>query len=458
MNKSVQTINSPEFINLQPLDISPMISSCEIKVLYLGGNRNGTYIDKKVATKMSKTLRGCPIVAWYKEEKGDFADHGEVVTIDDEGIHFNCMTVPCGFVAPDAKVWFQTFIDTNEFGEEIEREYLMTNGYLWTGVYEECRQVIEGEGKPHSMELDGETLQGHWGTNTKGMDFFIINDATFSKLCILGSDVEPCFEGSSVTKPNVSASFAKNSEKDFAQSLYSMMQDLKFALEGGQSMEENTVDTSVVEEPVVETPAVVEESVQEPSVEPVVEEPAQPTDEPVVVDAPVIEEPTEPEPIVEAPVVEEPVVNEFELKFNALEQEHNALVEKYTALEEEHNALTAEYETMKVAHNELVQFKAQIEDASKDAMIAKFSMLADEDKADVIANKANYTVEEIEEKLSVICFRKKVKFDLNDTSKNDNITEAVVTTFNFKGANPDSSMAGAPAWVKAAIELKKNKN
>ena len=44
MHKSIATIDSPEFINLQPLDINPLMSSCEIKVLYLGGeNRNLLY-------------------------------------------------------------------------------------------------------------------------------------------------------------------------------------------------------------------------------------------------------------------------------------------------------------------------------------------------------------------------------------------------------------------------------
>ena len=40
------------------------------------------------------------------------------------------------------------------------------------------------------MELDEKSLQGHWAKNTKNeMEFFIINDAIFSKLCILGDDV-----------------------------------------------------------------------------------------------------------------------------------------------------------------------------------------------------------------------------------------------------------------------------
>ena len=82
-HRSIATINSPEFINLQPLDINPLMSKCEIKVLYIGENRNRSYISKEVATEMAKTLRGAPIVGYYKEDKNDFADHGEQMIWDD---------------------------------------------------------------------------------------------------------------------------------------------------------------------------------------------------------------------------------------------------------------------------------------------------------------------------------------------------------------------------------------
>ena len=84
------------------------------------------------------------------------------------------------------------------------------------------------------MELDEETLDGTWTINDKtGIEFFIINDATFTKLCILGDDIEPCFEGGNITAPNVSTSFSFV-DKEFKNSLYNMMQELKFALlQGG---------------------------------------------------------------------------------------------------------------------------------------------------------------------------------------------------------------------------------
>ena len=81
-NQSVATIAAPEFINIEPYN--PLISQCEIKVLYVGENRNGSYITKEVAKNMANALPGTPIVAAFLKEKGDFGDHGEVITIEDQ--------------------------------------------------------------------------------------------------------------------------------------------------------------------------------------------------------------------------------------------------------------------------------------------------------------------------------------------------------------------------------------
>ena len=103
--RSVATIDSPEFVKIT--SISPLISKCEIKVLYVGANRNRSFITKEVATEMAQTLPGCPIVGYYIENKEDFGDHGDQVIIDGEGVKFNTLTKPYGFVAPDSKIWFQ---------------------------------------------------------------------------------------------------------------------------------------------------------------------------------------------------------------------------------------------------------------------------------------------------------------------------------------------------------------
>jgi hypothetical protein len=92
------------------------------------------------------------------------------------------------------------------------------------------------------MELAPNSVQGKWETNFKtGMDFFIINDAIVQKICILGDDVEPCFEGASITPPEISSKFTLDNK--FKRTLFNMMQDLQSALKGGQQMNEleNTV-------------------------------------------------------------------------------------------------------------------------------------------------------------------------------------------------------------------------
>ena len=445
MHQSIATIDSPEFINLQPLDINPLMSKCEIKVLYIGENRNHSYISKDVAEDMAKTLRGAPIVGYYKEEKEDFADHGERVILDDEGIKFECLTKPYGFVAPDARVWFQKFEDTDDFGNQIVREYLMTEGYLWTKQYEEC-QVALDEGRPQSMELDEESLDGHWSTNNKtGMDFFIINDAIFSKLCILGDDVEPCFEGASVTAPEVSTSFSKVDDT-FKKTLYTMMQELKYALEGGQDMdtENNNVNPEIAED--IVTPVDVDGERTDFAKDDDKTKCAKDEDKTKCVK----DDEEKEEENADSDEEQDSQDDSDDSNDNKEEEDKD---KKYSLLEENYNDLQQKYSLLEEEYNKLVQFKDEIENKQKDELIKSFYMLSDEDKADVITNKAKYSLDEIEAKLSVICVRKKVNFDLDDTDKNDdNVENDKVTTYTLE--NTESSV---PAWIAALKNTQKSK-
>lgn len=458
MHRSVATIQNPEFINLTPLDINPLMSSCEIKVFYLGENRNRSYISKEVARDMAKTLRGAPIVGYFNEADGDFKDHGERMIIDGDGIKFDCLTKPYGFVAPDAKVWFQTFEDTDDFGNVIEREYLMTTGYLWTEQFPECKCAVEGNGRPHSMELDENTLDGNWSKNQKtGIDFFIINDAIISKLCVLGEVVEPCFEGSSVKSPEVSASFTMVDDT-FKNTLFSMMQDLKFALEGGkESMPENENMTTIEETPIVTEP-IVEEPVADTAAEGNVDEVTSTENQNVTEDSS-----SEDKPADEFAKKDEEDNKADEDKkddnsnsdsddSNKDDKDDEEKKKNFTALEQELAELKTQFSAMETEYKELLAFKANIENEKKDVLIQSFYMLSEEDKKEVIENKAKYSLDEIESKLSVICVRKKVNFDLEDTSKNDSIVEETpVTTFNVNEAE-----GAVPAWVKALRATRDN--
>lgn len=411
MNKSIETIKSPEFINLEPIDINPLMSKCQIKVLYVGENRNQTFISKDQAIEMSKTLRGAPIVGYFKESKEDFDGHGNEVVINEDGISFNCLTVPYGFVAPNAEVWFQEFEDTNDFGEVIKREYLMTTGFLWTGQYSEAQLAVEGEGRPQSMELVN--VDGHWSTNSQGIDFYIITDATFSKLCILGEDVEPCFEGASISAAPVQT-FTKV-DNDFKRTLYSMMQELKAVLsmddmDNIQEPEENTINIPENNE----------------------------------------EEYNSLETVVEITVPENNELAELQEQYSKSLETIATLNAQIEGLSQEINEAKEKFSILNTEAEELRAFKAQIINQQKDAMIAEFSSLSDEEKADVIANKDKYSVEQIEEKLSVIYCRKKAKLESMNTANFQINTESRKQAITYDV--PDSS--ACPAWIQAIKNIK----
>lgn len=209
-----------EFIDITPMN--PLISKCKIKVCYVGEepNRNRSVITKEVAKDMANSLPGCPIVGFYNESTQDFEEHNRVIDISNGKFQIKDTTRPYGFVPTDARVWFEWFED-----DGVSHEYLMTEGYIWTGQYPESQRVIE-RGNNQSMELDEDTLDAHWTKDNNGKpEFFIINEAIMSKLCILGEDVEPCFEGASVTK------FAF--EDDFKEKVYSMITQIQEILEKG---------------------------------------------------------------------------------------------------------------------------------------------------------------------------------------------------------------------------------
>lgn len=459
--RSIATIDKPEFINITPYN--PLISKCEIKVLYIGENRNKSYITKEIAKEMANSLPGNPIVGYFKTDKQDFGDHGDQIVIDDSGLHFNCLTRPYGFVAPDAKVWFQKFQETDDFGKTILREYLMTTGYLWTGQYPECQSVID-EGKGQSMELDEDTLDGRWAKNYKnGMDFFIINDAIFSKLCILGDDVEPCFEGASVSSPDISNTFTKVDDA-FKKTLFTMMEELKFTLKGEQEMVEqfNPTQDKIEQKTTVESEIAIEETVDtsfaaSDKKKEEEEKSAETKEEKTESEAPAKEDEDEEKKKyakADDEEKEEKVEDKKEESSEDKDKEDEEEKKKYALLEQNYSELQEKYSTLETQYNELLQFKNQIENEKKDTLINSFYMLSDEDKKDVIENKSKYSLDEIEAKLSVICVRNRVSFDLDkEDESEDTKVETPVTTFNL-----EEQASSAPAWIAALRNTQNSRN
>lgn len=483
---SVQLESPIELVDIVPLN--PYISKCQIKVCYVGDepNRNHSIITKDVAKQMANSLPGCPIVGYYSEEKEDFTDHSKFLEIKDGELKVKDNTTPCGFVDLNAKVWFAKYQDD----DEVEREYLVTEGFLWTGLYPQCQDVIDNQ-NPQSMELDEKTLKADWTKNEKGQrEFFIINEAIISKLCILGQDVEPCFEGSKFEQPVLQFSYGE----DFQNKLFSMMNELKDLLEqqkGGMNMF-NTYAVEIGDglwsllwrylddkfdghfyrdyclEGVYEDDEQKFAVIQEVATGKLYRMDFSLTEEEgFVSDGNLVEvvkdfapqfslegvqayvdslTPAEPEEVPAVPTYNlEEVVEYQELltKFAALEESLTEASTRISELEAANEALNGEIGPLR-------EFKLASERKEKEQLIAKFYMLNDEDKANVVANIDTYSLHDIEAELSIICVRNKVSFDLED----DKSVKTPSVTFSLETNDVEDTI---PAWVQAALNIEKNK-
>ena len=430
-------MNQPcELIDVVPMN--PFVSHCKIKVCYVGNtpNRNGSVITKAMAKELANTLPGSPIVGFYNEQTGDFEEHNRRIEIAGGELRIEDTTRPYGFVDMNAKAWFQDYLD-----DGVPHTYLVTEGWIWTGVYPESSRVVE-KGNNQSMELDPDTLDGFWASDDKNnTEFFIINGAIIKKLCILGEDFEPCFEGAGISN------FSLND--DFNLKIYNLMKEVR-ELKGGNCFVEtenleNVVEPEVVDEPIVEP--VTEFAATEE--EPVVEEPAAVEEEPVTEFA--AEE--EPLDVIDNDIIDNEENNEEmdnEVQFS-LDDFHN-LQQEYSDLETRYNELQSQYDTMQSEYAVLVEFKKGKDREDKQAMIDSFSMLSDEDKADVVSHIDEYSVDEIEAKLAVICVRNK----LNMSESTENAQGG--TTFSLDDIDDNSEQDNAPAWLSLLRKAKNNEN
>ena len=418
LHSSIKMNYPCEMINISP--INPLISKCQIKVCYVSDkpNRNGSVITKEVARDMANSLPGSPIVGYFNEDSGDFEEHNRSIEISQGEFKIKDTTKPYGFVDLGAKCWFQKFQEGN-----VEREYLMTEGYLWTGQYPECERVLT-HGNNQSMELDEKNINAHWAKDENGEpQFFIINEAIISKLCILGEDYEPCFEGAQITK--VQFSF----DDGFKEKLFSMMNELKELLnEGGASMDKELLTSEgVIEENqdsnfAVKTDKEKKDDKKDDDKEEICPECGKPKSECTC----------------------KKDKEDKKEKYNLNE------IPEYVELFENYNTLQSQYSALETEVTELRQFKVATERKDKEAMIAGFYMLSDEDKKDVLDNIDTYSLEDIEAKLSIICVRNKVSFDLDDNKEEK---KEVVTYSMNDQLNDDSNV---PAFVKAMRNVAKD--
>ena len=225
-----------------------------------------------------------------------------------------------------------------------------------------------------------------------------------------------------------------------------MMNELKFALAenadakdaNAENVEKTDDSESTKEEETTELAEKVEE-VEEPADEAVdfaenAEESIKSTESAEVVEENLdqesdfsanTEEEKESEEVVEN--TEESADNEFAEKNAEIE----TLKSEIASLQEKYSLLEAEAE-------ELRSYKASRISADKDALINKYNMLSDDDKAEIVANKDSYSYEEIESKLALLYVKKNVDFD--DDQDEVSIPNEPTVTFGLSTTTSDAEI------------------
>ena len=370
----------PLIFQAQITQNSPMENSgftlCRARVFYTGLNRNGSYIDKEFAESFIATAIGCPVVGLWDHEKRDFTDH----TPSDRKRAY-------GFIPEDPQFAWETSYDY----DGVEREYASFNVVLWTKAFEEANDIIS---HPLSMEINPDTINGAFMV-IDGEYCFKFTSAEMLGICVLGYNVEPCFEGASFLSVDDMREFKRLFKIDKQQALlsYNTIND-----KGDTSMEEKEKDMT----PVEEFTQIRDDELGEPEAEVTEEAP---------IDTFSAEE-TE-ETIEEIPEVfskdedKDPGFNEevevFQNQISELEQMNKSLNEKIDELEDK-------ISNLEKANYELIEYQKNKIKEEKEKVISDYAEVLTEEEISGI-DMTKFSVEDLNDKLAAMAYRKLANHD-----------------------------------------------
>ena len=392
--------------------ISSQIAKVKVYVMYAGKNRNHTYFSKEmIESKLVPSMYGMPIIGEFIKEKNDFGGHGGKTTITDDGIEFEQTTVAYGFIPESSQMRWESVKEVNG----TYRDYLVCDAYVWYKRFPELEISLE---QPNNQSMEIDIKDAYWN---EGMQSYEIMDAELTGLCVLGKDVEPCFE---------SAKIGRFSLEKMKYDLAEMAQELKEAIKSEVKTdvkEFENQETEVVEETVEVTEEVTEEVVEEEA-EKVEEETAEETVEETVEEtAEEVEEVQEETPVKE----EEPETVEETVEEEAPTTEETA--EEFSK---------EQIEAMQAELAELREFKNAHERAQKEELMRSFeNELTEGELAPVKEAMDNLTSEEVETQCFALLGKKKMNFSVAQPTVNK---EVVAIGNNF--AHEDETL---PAWARA---------
>ena len=205
---------TPDSIN----KINDQFSLVDILLCYADKNRNKSKISEYAIEKSLYSLCYCPIIGErVVKDDGteDFGTHGGKIVVDSNGVKFEQTTKAYGVITKEA-VENAKWVFITEKDGHTKHKYLQLKGCIvWSERFEEAKELLEKD-YPQSMEIN--IRKSHYDND----GFLVIEDFVYTGACILGMDVEPCFESASIGRHYQHEDFRK--EVDEILSVYNKYQ------------------------------------------------------------------------------------------------------------------------------------------------------------------------------------------------------------------------------------------
>lgn len=212
----VKSINLPVTYEISDY-VDDRFKKVKIWIAHTGENLNYSIFTKDSLEKMSETLPYVPIVGYIEkneEDENDFSDHRNSITIKDGDVNIEYMCHAYGFIPEGAKSSFEI---------RDGKEWLVGEGYLWT-KFEKSVDIFSNSNNSKSQSMEIDNIDGFIDNEGR----VNVDNARFSALCILGDNVAPGMQGSTIEM------FNANSVKDEIKEMV-----YEFSKKGDKSLEKD---------------------------------------------------------------------------------------------------------------------------------------------------------------------------------------------------------------------------
>ena len=234
MNNRKEVVKDKVTLPMQTYELMDDIRSLDdrfrkvkIFIAHTGENLNNTSFSLESLVHLAESLAHVPIVGCIKEGEDsiyDFSGHEEKITITTDGIDFEYIGVPFGFIPEDHNAHIEI---------RDGKQWLVAEGFLWT-KFNQSIDIFENNNGKKSQSMEIEDVLGY--VDDEGV--LHIEEAVFSALCILGNDVAPAMTGSTIEYFSTKHTF-----KDYVKEMA-----LEFSKRGDDTVDEKEIKTNSEEE------------------------------------------------------------------------------------------------------------------------------------------------------------------------------------------------------------------